>query len=323
MTEGRRYPGHPSDVLVRSIREQFELSLDAATDGWRGEESVGWRVPSPDGDRFVQLFPTWRQVDELSWSDEVAASAASHAPTCVHAIAASDGRVAFPTDIGPFMVFPFVDGVHPEDDRAFATRAAELLAAIHRGIASTWTPTVRSPGRGVASIAPTTLDARLVDPKLDDWERSLEVAGPPRLPIHGDFYGGNLLVADADIVGVIDWSEAQLEHREQEVAWAMWEFSQNDEGDDLVDLDGERFLQAYRNAGGDPSISSRFDPIPWIRRRLRREAGAWFRDLRLQAGAEAGAEAEAEPEASTYHETQVRAFHKLRDRQLPGRGLDR
>nr|MBA3764675.1 phosphotransferase [Actinomycetota bacterium] len=41
------------------------------------------------------------------------------------------------------------------------------------------------------------------------------------LPIHGDYYAGNLPVKGMLVIGVIDWSDARLEHHEQEVAWAM------------------------------------------------------------------------------------------------------
>lgn len=37
------------------------------------------------------------------------------------------------------MVFPFVEGTHPDESRALAGDAAELLAQMHRGIATSWT----------------------------------------------------------------------------------------------------------------------------------------------------------------------------------------
>jgi aminoglycoside phosphotransferase (APT) family kinase protein len=122
-------------------------------------------------------------------------------------------------------------------------------------------------------------DGPLVDRALDGWEEAMAAEGGT-LPIHGDFYGGNLIVADGRVAGVIDWSDAHLAHPEQEVAWATWEFCQNEAGDDLVDEQAEAFLQAYVASGGRARVAAPFDPMPWIRRRLRWEARAWFADPR-------------------------------------------
>ena len=57
MSGGERTEERPGDSVIRVVREQFGLSLNDVIEGWAGEESVGWRVPSPGGDRFVQRFP--------------------------------------------------------------------------------------------------------------------------------------------------------------------------------------------------------------------------------------------------------------------------
>jgi hypothetical protein len=128
-----------------------------------------------------------------------------------------------------------------------------------------------------------------------------------RHPIHGDFYRGNVLVDDGEIVAVIDWMDATLEPMEQEVAWSTWEFCRNEAGDGLIEPLAERFMRAYIEAGGPANVRAPFDPIPWIRRRLRLEASAWFNDPRSVDG------------HSRYHEAQVRAFLGLSGRTLPGR----
>jgi GNAT superfamily N-acetyltransferase/Ser/Thr protein kinase RdoA (MazF antagonist) len=288
MTEGRRSAERPSDDLTRVVRSRYGLSLEDATEARTGEESAGWRVSSPDGDRFVQRLPAWRTLEELAWCDGVATAAAATAAACVHALPDRDGHVSVATTEGPCMVFPFVEGDHPPGDGALTIQASEVLAAIHRGIAISWVagpepPHGRSRIGGVAS-----LDERLSDRELDRWEASVSTGRSPQLPIHGDFYGGNLLVAEGEIAGVIDWSESRLEHHEQEVSWAMWEFCQNDAGDDLLDAVAVAFLNAYTEAGGPAEVGPPFDPIPWVRQRLRLEASAWFRnadgdrpDLRL------------------------------------------
>jgi hypothetical protein len=105
----------------------------------------------------------------------------------------------------------------------------------------------------------------------------------------------------------VDWFEARIAPHEQEVSWAVWEFCQNDAAEDLVDDVAETFLQRYVDAGGTAAVAKPFDPCPWIRIRLRDEARAWFSDAR------------SERETSSYHEAQLIAFERLRDRHLPGR----
>jgi hypothetical protein len=306
MTEGQRTDERPSAGLAGVVLDLFGVSLDDATKGWQGEESVGWRGSSDVGDRFVQRFPGWRAADDLAWCDSVATAASTTAAACIHGIRSRDGRVAVPTAEGPVMVFPFVEGSHPVPGGRIQEQAAELLAALHRGIASAWSGPARPTSARRYGSAETRSDGLLVDAELDRWERSVDAAGA-LLPIHGDFYGGNLIVAQDDVAGVVDWWDAYLAPFEQEVGWATWEFCQNEAGDDLVDDRAETFLQIYTESGGPADVDMPFDPMPWIRRRLRAEAGSWFADPRSAI------------EHSDYHEAQIVAFDRLRNRRLAGR----
>jgi aminoglycoside phosphotransferase (APT) family kinase protein len=307
MTSGQPTDERPPRDLIDLVRDRFGVTLRESDEGIAGEESIGWRGSSADGDRFVQRFPIWRRIDELDWCDAVARTAATAAPVCVHACLSVEGRRAVATPDGPVMVFPFVEGAHPEPGGSLNLEAAWLLAAIHRGLASSWVGGERP--RGDRRSVPWDAEPRseLVDPDLDEWERTLE-AERPGVPIHGDFYAGNLLAVHDRISGVIDWWDARLGHREQEVAWAAWEFCQNDRGEDLVDADAAAFLDRYVEAGGPAPVGAAFDPLPWIRLRLRWEARAWFSDPRSRT------------ERSDYHDAQLVAFERLRSRGFEERG---
>ena len=300
MTAGERSDERPPKEVSDVARNSYGVSIGDAALGIRGEQSIGWRGTSPAGDRFVQLFPTWRTVEELVWCDAVASAAATVAPTCVHALPSGRDELVTVTSEGRVMVFPFVEGSHP---RSMDVHAAEVLAAIHRGIAAAWDRS-RGPRPGRAVWSADRLDV-MPDAELDAWERSL--AGRAWLPIHGDFYGGNLLVSDDRVVGVVDWSEASIEAMEQEVSWALWEFCQDDAGEDLVEDAVEPFLDAYLRGGGPASVARPFDPLPWIRRRLRWESRSWYSDPRSEA------------ETDAYYEAQAVAFTRLRGRRLLGR----
>jgi phosphotransferase family enzyme len=204
----------------------------------------------------------------LTWCDRVAEAASTRAPACVHAIVSHGGLRAVETPEGPVMVFPFFDAKHP-GEQPFDEPAAVLLAAIHSGIASAWDRRNGPRPAGEDRWTHTRHDL-MVDEDLDLWE----FESPPGddLPIHGDFYGGNLFVRGDQIVGVVDWSDADLVPMEQEVSWSAWEFCQGDDGDDLDDDRAELFLQAYVSAGGPAKVAPPFDPLPWIRQRLRNEA---------------------------------------------------
>lgn len=196
------------------------------------------------------------------------------------------------------MVFPFVQGTIPTAT-ATATWPTTPPSCWRRCTAASRKTgsngaVRRIVGTGLWSSADSIRD---FDKELDAWEQTRT---PPRLPIHGDYYGVNLLTAGDRIVGVIDWAEARLEHQEQEVSWAAWEFCQNDTGDDLALEDAVGFLRRYQEAGGPADVATPFDPIPWIRQRLRVEAASWFHDPSTAS------------RHSEYHEAQLRAFSALR-----------
>jgi hypothetical protein len=304
MTEGTRTGERPSEIIARIVGDHFNVSIDSGTQAWRGEESVGWLAKSPAGDRFVQLFPKSRSVEVLDWCDRVAQAASSRARACVHAIPSREGLRAVVTLEGPVMVFPFVQAEHP-GERPVDTAAAHVLADIHSGIASAWDrrngPRPDPEDRWVHAR-----DDLLVDRDLDAWE-TMVASRRADLPIHGDFYGGNLFVVEDEIVGVIDWSDADLVPMEQEVSWAVWEFCHDEGGEDLMEDQAEMFMQAYVDAGGPAQVAPPFDPLPWIRQRLRSEARGWFSDPRSTI------------EPDHYHEAQLVAFERLRDRHLAGR----
>jgi aminoglycoside phosphotransferase (APT) family kinase protein len=139
----------------------------------------------------------------------------------------------------------------PDDLEAYLSSAAETLVAIH-AVAATrpdglpdYVPYAVADGVDLAPPPWTTM------PGL--WERVIEVldSSPPPTRscfIHRDYHPGNALALEGRVVSVVDWATA---------AWGP-------PGIDLArmrlnlarDLDverAERFLDAYRIAGGDPT----------------------------------------------------------------------
>jgi Ser/Thr protein kinase RdoA (MazF antagonist) len=295
--------------LLDQLVHAYGRDLGEATEVFTGDESVGWRLPSDGEDLFVQLYPDWRTVDEIEWCHRIARSAAAEAPEVVLPRLAANGSATIGTPFGPVCVFPFVQGARADiDSPSHRTSAAEVLARIHRGIAANPSPRPPRPPSGTG--APSTLrsmtaDNELPDNDLDIWERSLVGAEYPRHLIHGDFYPGNVLCGGPRVIGVLDWLEVDLDFLGQELGWAVWEFSQNATGDDLIDERAAAFVADYLAAGGPASPVEIASLVRFIRRRLRREV------MREREMARLDREWDAE-----YMEAEIRAFHTLKTRAI-------
>jgi Ser/Thr protein kinase RdoA (MazF antagonist) len=103
----------------------------------------------------------------------------------------------------PVSVWPFIEGQWAaDDDEQQWSQAPVLLAAIHRALegATVGPRPVRS--------APSTFVPEVEDPELDKWLGDFLKSHPHHQPLHGDFYAGNLLVRDRQVVAVLDWDEA-------------------------------------------------------------------------------------------------------------------
>jgi Ser/Thr protein kinase RdoA (MazF antagonist) len=258
---------------------------------------------------FIQVYPNWRTVAEIEWCYQVARGAAAEAPEVVLPRVASDGSTVLATPGSPVAVFPYVAGTRLDiESEELRIGAAELLARLHRGMARRPLASSARPasGRGApGSLRSFTAADELPDPELDRWEDGLADAGVATGLIHGDLYPGNVVCRDARIVGVIDWLEADHDFLCQELGWSIWEFCQNDRGDDLIDERARAFLDAYLGAGGPVPIRELRNIVPFIRRRLRQEVG---RERLAAAG--------GGPFDPAYANSEIRAFKTLGERTI-------
>ncbi len=204
-------------------------------------------------------------------------------------LAVEGGRVAVLTR--------FIEGRRPDRSQPEERRAAaELLARVHEiaaGIASpqpraavpayaeldwranrwwSWADIERfleEPEReGLAGTVAAGLHRRLIGEMavLPDALDQLAKRDLPTMPIHGDFFPGNLLWHDGRIMGLIDWDECSVDWRALEVANASIEFSRRD-GVRVAPVRGvpvggdqelvRAFLRDYVAAGGQILESER------------------------------------------------------------------
>lgn len=216
--------------------------IDAFVGGERlfgGEESAAFKI----ADHVIRIGPTWRTTAELEWCHQIASAAAREVPEAIAPLATASGATVVRVRAHPVSVWPHVEGrwVDDDDDRQWE-QAADLLARLHRALAKLDT-SPRPDGAGTM----TSRQVPGVDTELQSWLEHFDAAHQA-CPIHGDFYAGNLLARDGDIVGLLDWDEALLTPQTRELAWAAWEFGDGLWADDLTGVTD--FITAYREAAG-------------------------------------------------------------------------
>ncbi|HVM55623.1 MAG TPA: phosphotransferase [Acidimicrobiales bacterium] len=276
-----------ADSIIDELDEAFGVTLDRA---WSrlpgGEESAAFRC----GEIVVRVAPTWRSDAELEWTNRVAAVAADVVAEVVAPLARPNGSTVVRIDDRAVSLWPFARGERGDDtDEGQRAQAADLLARLHRALEGVVWPA--KPPTSVA-LAPTP---DLEDPDLDTWLGLFDRDHPARQALHGDYHGGNTLVADGRIVALLDWDEAHIGPPERELAWAAWEW-----GDclDSLDLDPAlAFVDAYRAAGGPARRIGEHDLRQLVRQRLRWESAYARANSRLDAD---------------YEGRRLRAFHRLR-----------
>lgn len=106
-------------------------------------------------------------------------------------------------------------------------------------------------------------------PVRRSWEAApVEVEGE-RGPVHGDFFGGNILMRRGRVVGVVDWEESSIDLLAYDLANAVWQFCVDKRRHDFDQGLAAAMLQAY---GSDLRPD---DLIPLILIRLRWELEVW------------------------------------------------
>lgn len=122
-------------------------------------------------------------------------------------------RFLCPKRPNPFYVVDYIEGapdLNPPDVDAFLTRFAEGLAAIHR---------VDHEAIGIGASLPMPSGPRPRpavgnrELREDDVWDALEGAVPiPNAPVlrHGDYWPGNVIWREGEIVGVVDWESAAV-----------------------------------------------------------------------------------------------------------------
>lgn len=177
------------------------------------------------------------------------ALAATHEFQLLHALRGADLRVPTPrladdsraTVPAPVLVTDYIDArpdFTPRDPHAYATQLARFLLRLH---AASPAPLAFLPRAAGPGPAPDILDESLSEGRIRGalaraWPP--EPANPPAV-LHGDFWPGNTLWRDGQLVSVIDWEDAAIGDPLADVANARLE---------LLFFHGSSVMQVFTDA---------------------------------------------------------------------------
>lgn len=228
-----------TDEIRDAVRATFDLDLPGpAVRLHGGEESASYRLSG----HVIRIGPDWRDDRELEWCYGLAAHAATGVPEVVAPLVSAEGSRVVRTDGRPVTVWPYVEGAWPEDKGAHIGGAADLLARVHTALGTA------AAGPRPADSSPRVATPDLDDPELDAAVTAFRRSHHPSQALHGDYYRGNVLAHGGRLVGLVDWDNAFVGPREEEIAWAAWEWT---DASDTFELSSCRYyVEAYAEAAG-------------------------------------------------------------------------
>jgi Ser/Thr protein kinase RdoA (MazF antagonist) len=248
----------PPAGLLAAVAERYEgapfVPLRVLKGGWANDVFL---LSSERGQVVLRVKHPPSEPASIAWEHAQLQRLKPAIPEVVAPIRARDGCTFFLFEGDAVTLVPFVDG-SPADRASAGHRlgAARLLARVHAATANL--PVEARPGpEGLQQLR--SLDTAGVP---SEWRGRVErlyrdaIALLERLDtrplvhgaVHGDFFRGNVLVRDDEVVALLDWEEAHVAPLVSELANGVWEFCQT--GDYLERESGAAFVAAYREAGG-------------------------------------------------------------------------
>ncbi len=194
-------------LAVSEVREGHRLLAAEAMEGGISATMVRLEVETPSGDRtrWVGRLPgDWSVAHDPNGSQRMA--------TLLGALRTSG--IPCPEPIGvethdrPFLFMEYLEGaprVQTSDWPAFGRAVAERLAAIH----TTRLPdTIALRGASAGRKRPESGNPSLREDEV--WDALQDLVPGRETLVHGDFWPGNLIWRDDELVGVVDWEEAHV-----------------------------------------------------------------------------------------------------------------
>lgn len=222
---------HQFQRLIHRINPQSRLLRTWQLTGGVSAEVTALEIEDVDGQRQKLLARRHGAID-LSHNPHIARDefrllqvAHAHGLIAPKPYYVDEQCDIFPT---PVIIIEYIEGdTHfaPANLAGYLLQAATQLARIHSVASSPELAFLPAQGRGFGS-RPATLDASLSEGRIRDTLESAVPASHLNRPVllHGDYWPGNLLWNNGQLVAVIDWEDAKRGDPLADVANARLEF---------------------------------------------------------------------------------------------------
>lgn len=259
-------------ILHKTVTEKYRLDNSGTlTRLTGGEKNIVYKISNLDV--VVRVHQPTASIDCLEFEHKLRKILSEKMPYVVKPLCYEPGMSFFYLGDYPVSVEPFISGVKPTRrdcmDLGFCHSAGNILGQLHSTAAESAgrlpTLTSRVPiiemdpfcnqfydwDAAVGWLSTTRFAPELpyMKNRLEDLTAYIKKRKcMPFIPIHGDYYKGNLLWDGKDITGVIDFDDAMLDWAEYEIAKGLWEFTRKYDALELDRTRMEAFLNGYSSS---------------------------------------------------------------------------
>ena len=294
---GLMEPSKLAQVFSRHWGELHDANEFARLGG--GELKDVYRIDADGGPYALRIYTPDVSPEDVASELELVAPFAEPLPEVPASIPTDGGELHATEDGRVAVLTSFVEGERPDRHNPQHRRdGAEMLARLHSVAASIETPAPRPgfPSRceldwehnrwwswpeieryleehdleGLVGTNTAGLHRRLIGEVvvLPDALDQLAKRGLPAMPLHNDYWEGNLIMRDGRIVGVVDWDECAVDWRAIEVVDAACSFGRGELGYEFDPPKAREFLELYVECGGEILAEERQALLPLRKIRL-------------------------------------------------------
>ena len=230
-TQGSLRP--PPVGLAGAAERHFGLRLRLGDRLEGGFANHVFRVESDVGPLALRASHPPVDLDDLGWEHRVTGLLSARVPEVAAPLEAPDGSTWALHQGWALTLLPFAAGGPADrDDEAHRLAAARLLGRLHAAAAELAVPP-RPRVRALRNLDwppvrdfPETFDRGEIErarARAMETVAAIAASRPLREHVvHGDFFPGNVLVADGRVTGLVDWEEAHVGWATFELANAVW-----------------------------------------------------------------------------------------------------
>ncbi|MCL2488594.1 MAG: phosphotransferase [Oscillospiraceae bacterium] len=257
--------------MLKTVAELYRITPGKLIRLTGGDKNIVYKIK--DRDLVIRIYQPTAPLDGIAFEHAFMDVLSGDMDQVVKPLYYKPEKSFFMWDGRPVAVLPYIHGKTPGqkdcEDTAFCYAAGHMLGRIHRlGTENIYRlPELRSRipiaqmepfdnylfdwEKGCAWLSETELSPEI--PYMKNQLEELyvyikEQTHIPFIPIHGDYYRGNLLWDGKNITGIIDFDDARMEWAEFEVARSLWEFAGNNARVVMDEACQEAYLAGYSAA---------------------------------------------------------------------------